>query len=155
MKIKPSSYVLICLLVVLAVVIFSSLAMPYYESKLLPLIVGGITFVLSAVELWRELRAKDKIEELKQEKEAEIEGGSSHATIAAISWVVGTALGIYVLGFLVALALFIFAYLQQQKRRWQASILTAVITTSLVYVIFERILGFELYQGIIRELIIR
>jgi hypothetical protein len=60
MKIKASSYFLIFLLLIVGTVIVASAAMPYYESKLLPLIVGSITFVLMAVELAKELGSDNK-----------------------------------------------------------------------------------------------
>ncbi len=41
MRLKPGTYFLLFLLFVVGAVIVSSLRMPYYESKLLPLIIGG------------------------------------------------------------------------------------------------------------------
>ncbi len=148
MRIKASSYFLIFLLVVVAVVLVASLGIQYYESKLLPLLVGGITFVLLAVELCRELR--DKGEEAKMKKEEEAEDKElSRRTAMAIAWVLGATLSVYLLGFIAAITLFILAYLKTQGRSWQVSLAVAVITSALIYGIFQFTLGFELYEGII------
>ena len=154
MKIKASSYFLIFLLIVVAVVIVASLGMPYYESKLLPLIVGGITFVLLAVELWRELHPKDKEAPLTQAEEA-ADKELFRRTAIAIAWVLGATLGVYLLGFIAAITLFILAYLKKQGRSWQVSLAVAVITSTLIYGIFQFTLGFELYGGIIYNTITR
>ena len=89
-----------------------------------------------AVELWRELRTKDKSPEVNKEDKAEIQSVAGRTGIA-VGWVLGATLGVYLFGFLVAITLFILAYLKQKGWNWKVSIATAVITTALTYGTFQ------------------
>ena len=91
---------------------------------------------------------------MKKEEEA-ADKERSRRTAMAIAWVLGAALGVYLLGFIAAIALFILAYLKRQGRSWQVSLAVAVITSALIYGIFQFALGFELYEGLIYNTITR
>ncbi len=80
--------------------------------------------------------------------------GIAGRTGVAIGWVLGAALGVYLFGFLVAIALFVFAYLKQRGRGWTAAVITAAVTTVLIFGIFQYALEFELYEGLIYNLLV-
>ena len=61
MKLKPSSYALIAIIIIALAFIISSLRLEYFESKLLPLLFGGAVLILAAVELVQELGARAKV----------------------------------------------------------------------------------------------
>jgi hypothetical protein len=148
MKIKPSSYFLVILAVAMMVVIFSSLRMPYYESRLLPLIVASITLLLVALELWNELHSKDGAQEVKKEERPESKRMAGSLG-TAVGWILGATLGVYLLGFVVGIVLFVLSYLKMRGRGWKVSLAASLITTALIYGIFEIGLKFELYKGLI------
>jgi hypothetical protein len=141
---KPSSYFLILILLTMALMIGISLTFRYFESALLPVLVGSLVFVLAAVELWREVSAKDQSPKGKGEGEGVGAGFGS-----MLSWLFGFGAAIYLAGFLIALPLFFFLYLKWRKRSWGTAIAFAAITTLLIYLVFEMGFRTELWKGLI------
>ena len=156
MKIRSSSYFFIAIIVVLLVSIGLSLRMEYFQSKLLPLMIGSIVLVLSSIGLGRDIRAKREPEatvtggEVGRSEEAKGELG---AYLRVGAWVAGFVLAIYLLGFIMALPLFILSYMKSHGAGWFVAIVFAIITTAIVYGVFEFALRVELYRGLIFSLL--
>jgi hypothetical protein len=66
-----------------------------------------------------------------------------------MGWIVGCALGIYLVGFLISVPLFLVGYLKKAGRGWIAGIIIAAITTTFLYAVFEVGLGIKLYRGLL------
>jgi hypothetical protein len=66
---------------------------------------------------------------------------------------IGFLAGIYAIGFVAAIAIFIFAYLKWYGHTWLKSISLAATATIIIYLIFVILLQFELFRGIIPEFI--
>ncbi len=152
MKIKGSSYFLIVIIIVMLVIIGFSLRMEYFESKLLPLVISSAVFVLAVIGLGREIKAGIRggvtaTDGKMTEKEEPWEGWRGY--LIAGAWVTGFLLIIYLLGFLVAIPSFIIAYMKSHGTRWLVAITSAILTTVLIYVLFELALGVILYRGLI------
>jgi hypothetical protein len=152
MKIKGSSYFLLVIMIIMLVMIGFSLKMKYFESKFLPLLLCSVVFILSAVELGREISA----EAIQQKQGTEGDKNSSVSNslgwrdyLPPGAWVFGLFFGIYLLGFVVVIPLFIFSYLKSHDTSWHEAIIYAILTPLLVYGIFERGLGVILYRGLL------
>lgn len=152
MKIKGSSYFYIAIMVVMLVIIGSSLSMKYFESRLLPLVVGSAVFALSAIGLWREIAAENRREatvtrgETVKKKEA---GESWRGYLVAGAWLMGFFLTIYLLGYIIAIPLFILAYMKSHGSKWLVATVFAIITSVIIYGVFRLALNIELYRGLI------
>ena len=152
MKIKGSSYFLIVIMIVMLVIIGFSLRMEYFESKLLPLVISSAVFVLAAIGLGREIKAGIKGEATVtggETTEREESGEGWRGYLLAGAWVAGFLLVIYLLGFLIAIPLFIIAYMKSHGTRWLVASTSAILTTVLIYVLFELGLGVILYRGLL------
>ena len=151
--------------------IILSLTYARVEVKLLPIGVSSIVLILTALILWKEIVAKaktprvdaaativkDETPRAMQEqvaKDIKTEGESQRFGLS-LAWIVGFFLGIYLLGFIIAMPLFIAAYLKRQRRGWLTSISFAVIVTSVLYGVFELVLQAGLYPGLFWGLIVR
>jgi len=62
---------------------------------------------------------------------------------------VGFFVAIYLLGFIIAIPLFILAYMKAHGTRWLAAITFAILTPTIIYGIFELALGVVLYRGLL------
>ncbi|MFH0914766.1 MAG: tripartite tricarboxylate transporter TctB family protein [Chloroflexota bacterium] len=153
MTIKGTPTMYIGILALMLIIIVSSIMMKSFESKVLPLIFGGIVFFLAAVGLWQEMapgKAKPTAGEgKKDEKETGREGWLGYLIHGA--WVGGFILVIYLLGYLVAIPLFLLTYMKRLGTRWLTALIFAVVTTLLIWGVFEIALGLELYRGLILE----
>lgn len=151
MKLKGNSYVLIAIMVImLFVVLWSLFGMEDFASKLLPLIFGSLVLILAAILLRKEMQAA-KEQETTVAKE---ETSSSEATVvswrrylANFAWIIGFTLGIFLLGFLITIPLFILAYMKWLGTSWRTAVISAVLTTAVAYFGFERALQVDLYPG--------
>jgi biotin transporter BioY len=151
MKIRSSSYFLIGIIVLMSSLGLYSLKYASIRMSAVPFIACGLVVVLAAIALRNDLiqGAKEK-EATEQEKEAAGAGRSeTRKYLRALSWTAGLVAAIYLAGFLIATALFIFAYLKFEGRSgWLISIASSAVTTVLIYAIFVLIMQVDLFPGI-------
>jgi len=150
MKIRPSSYFLIAILIIALAVIARSLTFPSLQTQLFPLIVSGFILVLAMIELSKEFLAERKAKTTSDLKTESTEGesrGNLRKYFLGWGWAVGLLLAIYLVGFIIAIPLFIFSYLKLNGRKWLLSVGMAVVMTMFIYVIFVVALKVDLYPG--------
>ena len=147
MRMKASSLFLMAILGVTAVLFALSLAIPDFDTKAFPTLVAGVILILGAIELRGELAAR---------KDGEGRGsvlikGDWHISkiVSTASWILGLPLAVWLLGFRVAIPLFVLSYLRFHGRGWLISIILTVLTTIFLIGIFEFALGVELYKGLV------
>lgn len=151
MKIRRDVYVYIGVMVLMLVIIGNALTMRYFSSKMLPLLISGTIFFLAAIQLSRELLTKG---EPKASVSEEVTGGGErketwYGYSLVSAYVIGFFLTIYLLNFIIAIPLFILAYMKTHGTRWRVAITSAIVITVLIYVVFELALDLELYQGLL------
>jgi len=142
------SYIVV--IVIALITIVAGLRMPDFQSKLLPLVLGGSVLVLAAAGLWRDIRSEDKTRATATEAENGSEqkvGGGQYLVV--VVWTAGFILAIFLVGFLISMPLFIFSYMKTHNVRWLTSIVCAVVTTAIIYFGFQTLLGVELYPGLL------
>ncbi len=121
MKMKGNFYFLIMIMLFVGTSIVLSLRMQYYTSKLLPLLFGGVVFIAAAIGLRQEILARGKAEATttgSETSESEKEQPGLRAYLPIGAWIGGFALAIYLLGFIVAILLFVPAYMRSSGIRW-------------------------------------
>ena len=152
MKKRENLYVYIVLMVFPLVFLSYAVGMKYMQSKILPLIIGGIVFLLIATGIIRELLSKGESEKTTTEGKSDNEGkaGDSWSRYALVgTWALGFFAVIYLIGFTISIPLFLLAYLKAHGARWHTSIITAVLTGGFVYGLFVMLLKMNLYEGIL------
>ncbi len=153
MKITGKAFFLLLILALLIVMLFTTLRMSMFSAKLLPVIIIGMTFVFAATVLVKELRggkASTEVETAPAEAGTATTAVEEHAGyLAAALWVGGFFLATYLLGFTVAIAAFVIAYLKMHNSGWFRSITYSVLTTAVIYVLFQRLMGIDMYPGVI------
>ena len=152
MKIKGSSYFFIVIMATMLAVIILSLTLEYFASKLMPLLIGSIVFILAAIGLGREIRTQGEPEatvtKSETETSKEAEGGWGRY-LAIGAWTLGFFLAIWSLGYLIAIPLFLFSYTKTHGTSWLVSIIITVVTTGTVYGVFELTLNIKLHPGLL------
>jgi small-conductance mechanosensitive channel len=139
----------IFLLAVMIFVVIRSLMFGSWESTLFPVIIGSICLVLLILVLWKELRTRNQSA---PEDKVEVPTGGTNILIIMV-WLASFAIGIYLLGFLIAIIVFIFTYLKMHRISWLSSTIMAVATTGILYSIFKFGLGLELYNGLVFQML--
>jgi hypothetical protein len=157
MKMKPKSFFLLFILLVVAMTGSMSLTFGRKEAMLAPLLLSLCIFVLGLIELVRETRSKD--DKLKPADDDEDirptvvssaeEGGEARRFFVAFAWIGGYVLGIYIFGFLLASVLLAVGYLKAQGKSWVLSSTFALCFTAALYLVFEMGFRSQLYRGLI------
>lgn len=144
---KGSTYFALAILLLAIVTVFLSLRITGFKAQFLPLTIG-IALGLSAlarlfVEL-RETRAAEGVGE--RIKSIPIKATS---IILSAIWLIGFFLMIYLIGFPLAIFLFVTAYVRLHGRGWIKSTALGLATGGFVYLMFSYFMGLDLYRGVL------
>ncbi len=142
MRLRPGSYFLIFVMMLSLAVALGTLSLRYQSIKILPMIIGGLIFVLAGIALVRDLISKKDTRGPEEETPLSIYWRTG-------LWILALALGIYIIGFLIAIPIFIILYLKKHDTKWLKSIIVGAITTTLLYLAFEVALKVDLYRGLL------
>ena len=154
MKIRPSTYFLLVLASFTLIIFCFSLTYQRLETKLLPLILSGIIFILAIVEIGKEIRGVKILNTSERDKKMN-RGNTAllSSYLSVCAWLIGFFTAIYMVGFLIAIPLFIIFYLVYKGKGWTSSVIIAGLTTALTWSGFSLILGVRLYTGVVFELL--
>lgn len=121
-----------------------------WKAALFPLVIGIPLFILSAAEaLWvlvgtTERGAVQDVQITRDLPQSEIVRRSA----AAAAWIVAFFAGILLLGFPIAVPLFVFLYLKAQgKESWTLSIVFTAVVWGFFYGLFDQLLHLPFPQG--------
>lgn len=119
-----------------------------------PLIVGWATLVLCAVDLFActPTRAGEWLTSFLHRPRAVLDEDclSPPREAAGMLWVAAMVALVWLFGFLIAIPIYVIAFMILQGRRPLISaVVAAGVTTVLVYVVFEWLLRHELYRGLL------
>ncbi|MFH0913903.1 MAG: tripartite tricarboxylate transporter TctB family protein [Chloroflexota bacterium] len=152
MRLRANAYVYLAIMaIMLFAILWTQLGMKYgIQSKLLPTLIGSIVFLIATVGLWVEVRKEKKAG--KEEKKTAGEAKETwRRSLVNFSWVIGFLLGIYLLGYTIAIVIFVSSYMKWLGTRWLTAIVWAVVTSAAIYSAFQFGLQLPLYKGIIPE----
>jgi len=152
MKIRPSSYFLIVILLFALTLGILSFTYPDLKTGLIPAIISIIVVILSVVQLRKELFKARQIagETGSGEKVSATEAsGEFRKYLLVLGWVAGFIFAVYIVGFLVSIPLFMFLYLKLHGQKWRISIIMPIIAIAFVYLIFVVLLKLVLFPGIV------
>lgn len=147
-KLNGVIYAYIAIIIFVLAIFYQTLHLYYFTSKIIPFILCLGVFVLTIVGIINELqkiRTTDtdkKSVEKKQPKDK-----SQKSMLECALYVFILAFLIYALGFLVAMPVFMLVYIKYNGGGWVESVVTAVVVSGVVYVVFDLILQTNLYQG--------
>ena len=157
------------------IIIFVSFCFIYYgrdfpfRSKVIPFLVALFVLFLAIIQILFETVPKLKkkkigkielfnTEQIKMKQEKIIEGkervekneNKEKKLFDILKWILLLTLGIYLLGFLVTLPIFMFLfYFIKCGYRWTKALGATFIFWIIIYLVFEVFLRAELYRGII------
>jgi len=131
------------LITLMAIMLFLGIyALSYeaIETKLMPIAVCGIGFLLAAHELRKELTGQEK--KVSDEVVDDVQTNEDEPTpivselrsyVAGFAWVIGLFLSAYLVGFLISTPIFVFVYMMTHGRTFLASCITTVVMGGAIY----------------------
>jgi len=127
--------------------VFIASAWPW-KAALFPLAIGIPLFCLAATEfLWALFGAPQAAGET-MDLELSIRGGGARRVAAAVAWMLGFFAAIALLGFAVAVPLFLFLYLKLPGGEgWKLSFVITIVVSALFYGLFDALLHLPFPAG--------
>jgi hypothetical protein len=106
--------------------------------------------MLAIIGLAREMKAgvsreRTAASDSEETGEKKVVGVRQYSGISA--WLLGYALSIYLLGFLIATLGFVGAYMKRHGSTWFETVMTAAIFTAVIYAVFDLAFNTDLYKG--------
>ena len=144
-RLSELAYVYLAIVVGTLVFIISALLEEMFATKLVPLLIASPVFALSLIGLIWEIFAKGKLE---SEEETKIK---LRDYLRVMGWILGFGLAIILVGFFIAIPLFVLGYMKTHGIGWLTAIIYAAVLTVAVWGIIE--LGFNiiLYRGLLLQ----
>ena len=140
------------LLLSLGVLFVDSVGYPA-RSRVLPMVVIIMAGILLAMELFREFlfvskagsgdNATQPTTQLPESKRKDL------TPLLIPAWIAGFAIMIWLLGLVIALPLFVLAYIKMQGEKWVWAISLSLAMLGVVYIGFGILLGLHLYEGLL------
>ena len=151
---KNREYIVAYLVTMAIALVFLGLAlrMEHLSSKILPLVMSGFCLFLGAIGIGREVLAGRKLRTTFGQDEmtgGEETGESWPKYAVAGAWVVGFFLSIYLLGFIIAIPVFILSYLKARGIKWLSAVAFSIATGAFVYIVFVVTIELYFYEGLI------
>lgn len=134
------------------------------RARLMPLIIGIPTFLLSTAVLVVELVAQWKgkkqtggamdASRVKEAATEEEKRSRSRREIAAVLWLIGLIVIIWLAGLLWSIPIFLILFLRLQGHEsWKLTLPISLGTWAVVYLLFVLVLKMELYTGLIQSML--
>ena len=134
-KINAHCYFLIGLMGIMLFLGIYAFTYPDIQTKLMPIVVCGIGFILSANELRKELSGEKKEVAVNEKREMveDQEGPTVVSYVVGFAWVIGLFISMYLIGFFISTILFVFLYMKTHNQSLLASSITAAAMGGAIY----------------------
>jgi hypothetical protein len=143
---SPSILFVLFLILVGGVFFVSALTVEPLQAQLLGLITSPLLVMLGVMELIRELREGEG-KEARARREGD--GRLLRRFGLLLAWL-GLLIGmIYILGFLVAIPLYLVVFLKANDTGWVTSVIIAGVVTGIIYGMFQVLLERQLWRGLV------
>lgn len=119
-----------------------------YRTRLVPLVIGTPAVLLAFFVVINDLRARPS--KRQQLPSHDIGIGSVRNLFFIIAWLFVFFVMTLFFGFLIAIPISVVLFLRfYQYQSWRNSIITSALTWLVTYVMFQAIMGFTLFQGVL------
>ena len=152
MKLSGNSKFFIIIIAITLITMVKSLTLEDFQAKFLPILLSSLIFILASIGLWRDVSARGK--QPAEAIDSEVDPRENlmvewRKYLIHSAWVLGLALGIFFLGFLITIPVFILLYMRSLGTKWHVALLVSILTPALFYILFEFVLHVELYRGLV------
>ena len=152
MKVNGRVLMSLCVAVVGVIVVIMALRWPF-KTALFPVIIAIPIVLMAVAELVMGLRGMKKSGKggvdfkLSEDVDPKV---AMRRTLVTFAWIIGFFLLIVLLGFPIAVLLFLFLNLKwQAKEGWRLTLILTAATSVFFYGLFIRLLDIHFYEGVI------
>ena len=128
---------------------------------LFPVVIGIPTIALAIAQVWLDTRRAQKPGEASSGTGAEARisvwlrdlYGTNFDYVLAFFWAIGLVVAIYLLGYYIAIPLFLIFYFKLHDRGWRSSAILTIAISAVLYLSFVIGFRFYFYQGLLIKFI--
>ena len=147
-------YVSLLALAIVLLFLYATTELPP-KGRMMPQIVGIIGLVLCVLDVIAQTgtafgRSVASLLSGTAHQEEEADQPRLSSELIAIAWIAGATAGIVLFGFLWATPVYVLSYMLIQGRKAVLqSAIAATVTTLFIWVVFENLMEYELYRGLL------
>lgn len=154
MKLNGKAWMTLAIMILAAGIIFSALSWPF-DAALFPMLIGIPLFILSTLQFIIIMVKKEpEPDESDDSRLARLEHQAleKRRTLTIFLWIIGFFLMVLLLGFPIAVPLFVFCYMKfQGKEKWTSSIIFTLIAWGAFYGLFTKLCSIPFMDGWVQE----
>ena len=128
------------------------------QGRAVPVLVGWLTLGLAALDVITQTNTRigrtlaQMLSGRPLDAQAEVEDHALRPQIVAMLWLVGFFAGAILVGFLITIPIYVISFMRYQGRKpLLPCAVSAVAVTTIMWIVFEVLLKYELYKGLIFE----
>ena len=121
-------------------------------TRLVPLLIGTVTLCLAAIVLRNDFRSQPGGEEPEKEEDEEKIGqeGRSRNLVFLLCWLAAFFVLVVLVGFMISIPLAMVIFLRYyEAHSWRQILPATGVTWVVIYGLFEVLMGFQLFQGVL------
>ena len=154
MKLNGKAWMTLAIMILSVSIVISAQSWPF-DAAHFPMLIGIPLFILSTLQFILLLVKKEpKHDDSDDGKVAEREHRSleNRRTLIIFLWIIGFFLMVLLIGFPIAVPLFVFCYMKfQGKEKWSSSIIFTLIAWGAFYGLFTKLCNIPFMEGWVQE----
>ena len=139
------------ILIITLLFLYSSIQLEFFESKIMPIFIGGMMLILLMLAFYNEYTKIGCLTLSEDENSSEDIAANDIKTLKCILPLFLLVGLIYVFGFYAATLIFIFAYMKLSGSTLFSTVVISVLGTTFIYVMFPLLLETPLYTGLLMQ----
>ena len=145
----------VAIILILTLLFILSLGYPF-RAKILPMIIIVLAIIISVIEIIKDILARRRefsIKDVAQQMNSASEIKPLQMKFSMVLvWLFGLPLTIWLLGFLIALPLYVLVYIKLNGEKWRWAIASSVVMFVVIYVGFGLMLSMPLDAGFLFQI---
>lgn len=139
------------ILIITLLFLYSSIQLEFFESKIMPIFIGGMMLILLMLAFYNEYTKIGCLTLSEDENSSKDIAANDIKTLKCILPLFLLVGLIYVFGFYAATLIFIFAYMKLSGSTLFSTVVISVLGTTFIYVMFPLLLETPLYTGLLMQ----
>jgi hypothetical protein len=152
MKLNGKAWMTLAIMILAVGIVISAMSWPF-DAALFPMLIGIPLFFLSTLQFII-LVIKKEPEQDDDSRLAELEHQvlENRRTLTIFLWIIGFFFMVLLIGFPIAVPLFVFCYMKLQgKEKWTSSIIFTLIAWGAFYGLFTKLCNIPFMEGWVQE----
>ena len=151
MKLNGKAWMTLAIMILAVGIVISAQSWPF-DAALFPMLIGIPLFILSTLQFILIIVKKEPKPDNSDDSKREHQLLERRRTLRIFLWIMGFFLMVLLIGFPIAVPLFVFCYMKfQGKEKWSSSIIFTLVAWGAFYGLFTKVCNIHFMEGWVQE----